>query len=947
MPENQSQVESLEELRRIDPQNETDPIKLKLAEIFSLSELDLYNDLISDQQRLQQIKLIEEVDRIRDWILQKLRERNEEAKKIEQLIESVDYLSRADKHASDLKYFPEVKDIVNNLSSFADALKFIDDFKSSSEITEDQMLKLIDLLQSFFIEFDQKMIDDYQSLFTDSKSVSNKVRKILFKIRAKKSRAIYEGTNASIMDLQNEVTKKLHESISSIIEQIKSQIERIDIDAVDDGDGYLEIFSEFNKLEMLVIQNAHNSLSVIIPEELASLPRIVEKLLDEFRHKLRLSKEEKIAQLNDPSSVIIGAQTKLEDCLNETDIVLPQAREQVTSLVTLISGHSTNGGSKFNQEISELLEGKRFAHFLISRPHELRRQLYNMYLNSELPREKRKEFFKQAMNLMKELVQTQTEAFFVAYDKVWTSFQLANLDEIQITRRDIRQEFFRCGYEIASDGEIDFVDALIRARDNHNELINVLKEQLDIENSSEIQLGSLLFKAYARAKSLDPSNFPYGEVRLDTTPPVTSIRLICADERDYGFAADELSTKDYQNSMVNKIISGGFTYSQKQKFSFEDGKSKNFPFTVIRGSNDEKYQKTTIWHEDAHQAIRLNTNEEESRISAEKRNTVSLSKEFIFDQLKLTSYNHSEAVSKWRDIIIPQLDKAVTMMRDEVQAYLTEGTDVSRIREYLSDSSEDASYDYVCDFNFRSSQIDQISKKYEDPEERDALIKLFKKDVLKARAAYDEKKATYLNRVESVLSRFLQDDNEDVAKRKLALLVRHTTPEEFMVITRYLRTNGKKNVETENGDGETIDDFDKKKFTEKLNLFNDEQMDKLLVAVPNELKTVLSFMQKISAKAPGYIRETLGSIEIMDEIVLSRNVVRKIINYQFDLTNAIKTSLVWTKKDAEEKKEYEKNKFYQVDKMVPATPSAADENNAYFLVNLAMKKIWRESTHQA
>jgi len=533
---------------------------------------------------------------------------------------------------------------------------------------------------------------------------------------------------------------------------------------------------------------------------------------------------------------------------------------------------------------------------LISKPEELRKELYKLYLSFEDSAEGRS-FLKQAVEILKDLVASQTEAFFNGYDVLWEQFESVGAHPIDLDRAAMQQLFFDNGYHLFTaeqddaENTPDFILALERAKNTHN-AITTLIEELGPEKSDE-ELGVLFFKGYLKAtySNHDQIPLPVGTVRFDTTTPVTSVRLVCEDSRDFNF----LWGRD--------TYSAGFSAISKNFLLDSEGAAiVPLPVTVIRGSADvsEYEQIKTRVHEDAHQQSIVSSGESGDVLSAELREKKEVFKHFQFDAATQTiPDNQKNTVLTWRQGMKKNMKDAATQMRDEVQANITEGVKtINQINANMSDTSTSSFYDYVCNTQYRIAYINKLSQSVQNPEERDALIAVFKADVLQARLAYTKVRLLYTQRVGKALAVFAArypSVDDETAKKRLGLLMRNTSIDEFMIFTRYIKEQAPKR-DLELSFPHT--------FSKQITLLSDTELSTLIEEKPELLQHFMLVVQSFYEDLPNYLQQEFEYPVFDADSELTPLAVKEFLQRVVINSEAVRVVLAWTEQEAGQLNQY-------------------------------------------
>lgn len=904
--------QNLSELRSTDISSDTDMIAKKLAELFSLQEVDYRHSGLSQEQQDEQLELQSKVSEIEHWFNLQLKEREEEKFKIQGIIDVAQTMRiYPDSLGSKSEVFSDIQEQIDELPKLANELVLISQAHHKDSDDQEVSSSLLRLFHKYGIEYKARDFDLMYKPVTREAGIKFFLSKQALLVNSRKRQEVTQSVYQSISELE----KVLKERIISITVELRKKIQaRVD-DITDQlqGDHYQDAVKSLIQLSSVITDKLSGYHQLTIPDEFFSFYDDVKVLLVKTQQQLEDQQYEKLSSLDDTSDLVSSVVSQMLELLQSTDLITQRPREAIISFLgKLESKYQIK--HEVSAEIRQQCEQKRLLLFMVHHPDELKKNLYEMYQNLDLPRNEKKKFLRTAVHLVEELTETQTDAFLSGYDEVWKSFQ--TVEQISLSNREIEQLFFKNGYEISSSGRVDFMQSLIRARDAHNEIVQMLSTRLDYEKKTPAQLGKELFKAYCKGRYLNLDDVPYGEVLLDLTLPITSIRFICKDIRDYKFASNEMDSATYKDKTKNKdtkSLSGGTSFIMDQAFLFPGGSLQHLPLTVINGTSTEDYQKKVVVHEDAHQAIISRKTELLTEVSAVNRRRKSLARDFNFDTPQLESYAESEIVTKWRDAIRSQLDPAVDTLRDEIQAYLTDGRSVEKTLSILTKSNPEALYDYVCGTYFRIAGVEMINQEFaSNDEKRLELIEVFKADVLKARKKYYDFLHSYMRRVAHLVEAFSNSGGEDTAQQKVALLVRHATPEEFVDITKYLHRREKYQRKAAQELVEQTPDFQLESFlklplTEQVIELPDEKLDKLLVDAEEELSKYLFVMQDIFKVTPDYLQQAVGRLpSTTDILVLTKETVREIFTAYIALDNEVEKQFYWSKDDVAKHTEFTK-----------------------------------------
>lgn len=899
------QILSLEGLRKVNPETEVDVIKKKLAILFELREANTSLDLIDPETLAEQSDALDTIHQVSDEYVDTIQRKSKTVDELSTLIQAVDN-SRMNENRSvpDIHEFPELYSDLPLLVSTAREIKLVDSLQKSKDGKPNSLEDLYNLFDQNNIPYNKHNFELAYTPFSQSDNLRMKAEKTLFKLRKGKQREVSDKISTSVKTLRSALEKRLRESSmdfqSVIIAKVEGLKEKATVGNLQDTVD--KLLSVYQYLDVHVV-DVH---SYAIPEEYYTLKKTchekisatIDELIEQYVHE-----RNELQDTTNDSHIALG---KLITQLSQMNVILSNVKKAAGELVKIVTIKRKNESFQEVEEIERLCEEKRVAHFAINRPDDLRKNLYEMYQNLSLPRSEKKRFLKIAIKLFEELIFTQTESFLAGYDEVYQKFSEAGLSEITLSQLDIRKIFFKKGYEINSENRIDFSDALARAKNTHNRIVRLLSSSLDIKIKDSAALGKELFQAYIRKLNLDTSKFPYGVVKLDITPPISSIRLIVEDQRDYKFISNELNSELYSKGVDNNYrASGGSSYSSEQPFLLEDNTLVFLPLTTINGEQTTEGITRAQKHEDAHQIVIINQENGNTQLSAEHRVDNSVFKDFTFDNsVVLSEYEQSNYINDWRSNIKMGLVGSFVHVRDEVQAYLTGGDEFPAIKENLSKTTKEAFYDYVCDFHYRATTIEKIKINFQDEDVQKKLIRIFKRDVMKAKDLFDSQRNKFIDRVESLHTLFYQND-PIAAKNKTAILVRHTTPDELFSITRYLRRSEKyKDEKRLESAGKTTpkEQFSKQPTFDKILALTDKQFSQLLATAKPAIKIMIPFIEKIIAIAPKHFFDLIPELDTWPIATpMTESGIKNLLSIFLKVIKMAESKVYWTEKEKEER----------------------------------------------
>lgn len=664
-----------------------------------------------------------------------------------------------------------------------------------------------------------------------------------------------------------------------------------------------------NKLAQLFSVTEMSESNTVISEDLfteqISLSETIDSFYDQFYKQTRREFGQDF-EFNDLDSV---QKVRLSEIANTfvldvkmrismMPLVLVTAKQDILNFFAYLS-EKTELDANLVATVNEQLEHKKMTAFLIAHPDKLKKSLYEMYQSLDLPHSEKRKFLKNAIILMEELIESQTDAFLKGYEEVWQLFESAGMNEINLTEDDIRRIFFAAGYEMSSKGNIDFTTTLFRALTNHNTITSLFNRRPELVGKSANEQGKLFFKAFIGPSALFNTKYPYGEVKIDLSPPVTSIRLICEDVRDYTLLTDQISLQEYENNLVQQSASQGGTYrlSVPFKLSFKE-MWMNLPLSAALGKRDIHSLKSTRLHEDAHQAALNSETAGRVNVSAELRSTSKLSQRAEFSSFIARDDSEHNMINFWRNSLKEQLDESMYSMRDEVQAFLSSGEGIESIATYLRSNEPAAGYDFVGDTKFRTKYVTRIQNASWLSNQQEVL-NLFKEDVKHARELYDVHREKYLKTVKTLIDIFTNKSNYQTSKTRVALLVRHTLPEELIETAKYLarRTTPTEKV-TKVSELDFRPGFNIEYATNDILRLSDSDLQVLLTQHQHEMTQLLLTVWEILQKRPSYI--ALSQLEQKFESPITIEYTRLLFSSFKILREQLKTELPWSKQDLSE-----------------------------------------------
>lgn len=392
--------------------------------------------------------------------------------------------------------------------------------------------------------------------------------------------------------------------------------------------------------------------------------------------------------------------------------------------------------------------------------------------------------------IMAELFSSQTRAWLQGYKKVWEHFFSAKTatEPIAFDTTQAQLIFAQQGSEIGF-GSFNVIDCLKRTAESHNRILAFMTEWR-AQKAPGSDEGAELFSALVSLHDRNIHIQPHGSVKVDMTPPVTSVRLVFSDVRDYKLAVKELSVKDClpEDAPIPNNSSGGMSFLNERSFVFEGIGEIKLPFTAHLEKPDADWMEQVRIHEDAHQAMGYRPYNETDIVKSGERRTNNTHLDTLLRRALLAEEKNG-GIGTLRAELRNSIHEALSLRaRDEVQAYLSDGTELPEIFEILSDSEL---YDYVAPTQYRVAEIQAIEAKQNlSPEEKRVAIARFKAEAIFARKMYVKSLERFIRNVQR-LRLALEEEFTDPtdAHQALLLIEKNMLPEEQAFMARFLAIN--------------------------------------------------------------------------------------------------------------------------------------------------------------
>lgn len=310
----------------------------------------------------------------------------------------------------------------------------------------------------------------------------------------------------------------------------------------------------------------------------------------------------------------------------------------------------------------------------------------------------------------------------------------------------------------------NIIDHLELLTDGHNRISRYL------ESFSQPLDGSEFFRIYTEyylGKKLEPT----GKVNLISQPPYRDLTFECETDKDYFilYSGEEAPVYDesYGINFSSMAIPNGL------------GEVVNLPISVIRGLSQYRFIK----HEDAHslQSQYFRFKETKGKgvetIASDREKWVS-----VFDLTYDEAHRDDVEASDWR--LRAQIDmsnflnQAIVLARGEIQAYTRDGNSVENMIDFLTDTSEDALYDYLNSdrlFSWLENKLSTVSG-------FDGAV--IEQDILETKATYSQFLTDALGVVDNYL-RLL--GNSHGVRETASIIIRFTTLDELKWLVNLLQ----------------------------------------------------------------------------------------------------------------------------------------------------------------
>lgn len=518
--------------------------------------------------------------------------------------------------------------------------------------------------------------------------------------------------------------------------------------------------------------------------------------------------------------------------------------------------------------------------------------------------------------IMAELFSTQTRAWLQGYKKVWEHFFSAKTasEPIAFDTTEAQLIFAQQGSEIGF-GSFNVIDCLKRTAESHNRILAFMTEWR-AQKTSTTDEGAELFSALVSLPDRNLYIEPYGSVKVDMTPPVTSVRLVFSDIRDYKLATNKLTIKDYlpEDAPIPKNSSGGTSFLNERTFVFEGIGEIKLPFTAHVEKPDVDWMEQVRIHEDAHQAMGYRPYTETGIVNSGERRTDNTHLENLLRRALLAEEKNG-GIGTLRAGLRNSIHEALSLRaRDEVQAYLSDGTELPEIFEILSDSEL---YDYVAPAQYRVAEIEAIeAKKNLSPEEIQLAIAQFKAEVVFARKMYVKTLQRFIHNVQR-LKLALEEEFTDPtdASQALLLIEKNMLPEEQAFMARFLAINSENSLAIHNKRQTFFKDESvslSQQTTEALNS-REVQLQKYEKFVQTHRKAaekIISIARTFSENIPSYYTERDTQINTLIS-ALTQNDTTKITAESLQAAQdffvniiSLNQELTWTANEEKQKNDY-------------------------------------------
>lgn len=310
----------------------------------------------------------------------------------------------------------------------------------------------------------------------------------------------------------------------------------------------------------------------------------------------------------------------------------------------------------------------------------------------------------------------------------------------------------------------NIVDHLELLTDGHNHISRYLESfptPLD---------GKEFFRIYTE-RTLGKRLEPTGEVNLLLDPPYRDLTFECETDEDYFILLTGEENSEYDDSY-------GINFSS-MTVPNGAGENTNLPVSIIRGLSQYRF----VTHEDAHslqsQYLRSEDGKSESveTIASNREKWVSVFG-LSFDEAHKKDIDQSDWRKRVQVMLSKLVNQSILSARGEIQAYTRDGNSIENMTDFLTDTSENALYDYL--------SLDKLTSW---TEERMGDIDGFdqsvvQQDILEAKATYGNFLKDALGVVDNYLR--LLGNNPDV-RETASIIIRFTTIDELKWLVNLLQ----------------------------------------------------------------------------------------------------------------------------------------------------------------
>ncbi len=435
-------------------------------------------------------------------------------------------------------------------------------------------------------------------------------------------------------------------------------------------------------------------------------------------------------------------------------------------------------------ELNEKLEKNRLRVGYIFDPITLRTQIFDNFRKKKKElsdagatreeiqelKDKTREKLILSIELLSHLQQSFSQAYQELFPRLMDKIQDETTPENPYPKLDLG--------DVVGSLETGLVDYGITTNIHRNNIIDHLELLTDghnhisryLESFSQPLDGVEFFRIYTEyylGKKLEP----IGEVNLISEPPYRDLTFECETDEDYFilYSGKEASVQDgsYGINFASMAIPNGL------------GEIFNLPISFIRGLSQFRFIK----HEDAHslQSQYLKFEQTKSKsvetIASDREKWVS-----VFDLTYEEVHDEDVEESDWRlrsQIHLSKfLNQAILMARGEIQAYTRDGNSVENMIDFLTDTSEDALYDYLNSdrlFAWLENKLSSVNGFDKD---------VIEQDILETKATYSKFLTDALGVVDNYLR--LLGNSYDV-RETASIIIRFTTLDELKWLVNLLQ----------------------------------------------------------------------------------------------------------------------------------------------------------------